>query len=103
MVLDQQVSKPSDGVTVRDLIAGLYFTEIRKRAAVNNFVSGSFVGEVVKVLDQVDSQHQLPERRLFQRMVCKGRKQKSKDRTACQICRRTEALYLCTAWIQETY
>ena len=59
MVPDQQVSKPSDGVTVRNLIAGLYFTEIRKRAAVNDFVSGSFVGEVVQVLDQVDSQHQL--------------------------------------------
>ena len=65
MVFDQQIPKTSDGVTVRNLIAGFYFTEIRKRAAVNNFVSGSFVGEVVQVLDQVDSQHHLPERRLF--------------------------------------
>ena len=59
MVFDQQIPKPSDGVTVLNLIAGLYFTEIRKCAAVNDFVSGSFVGEVVQVLDQVDSQHQL--------------------------------------------
>ena len=59
MVPDQQVSKPSDGVTVRDLVAGFYFAEIRKCTAVNNFVSCSFVGEVVQVLDKVDSQHQL--------------------------------------------
>ena len=59
MVFDQQIPKPSDGVTVRNLIAGLYFTEIRKRAAVNDFVSGSFVRKVVQVLDKVDSQHQL--------------------------------------------
>ena len=59
MVLDRQISKPSDGVAVRDLIAGLYLAESRKCTAVNNFVSGFFVGEVVQVLDKVDSQHQL--------------------------------------------
>ena len=55
MVLDQQIPEPSDGIAVRNLVAGLYFTEIRKRAAVNDFVSGSFVRKVVQVLDKVDS------------------------------------------------
>ena len=50
MVLDQQIPKPSDGIAVRNLVAGLYFTEIRKRAAVNDFISGSFVRKVVQVL-----------------------------------------------------
>ena len=50
MVLDQQIPEPSDGIAVRNLVAGLYFTEIRKRAAVNDFVSGSFVRKVVQVL-----------------------------------------------------
>lgn len=59
MVLDQQIPEPSDGIAVRNLVAGLYFTKIRKRAAVNDFVSGSFVRKVVQVLDKVDSQHQL--------------------------------------------
>ena len=50
MVLDQQIPEPSDGIAVRNLVAGLYFTEIRKRAAVNDFFSGSFVRKVVQVL-----------------------------------------------------
>ena len=37
-VLDEDVPEPSDCIPVRHLIAGLYFAEIRKSTAVNDFV-----------------------------------------------------------------
>ena len=58
MVLNQQIPEPSDGIAVRNLVARFHFTEIRKSPAVDDFVPGPFVGQVIEILDQVDFQHQ---------------------------------------------
>ena len=58
MVSDQEIAEAPYGIAVRNLVTGLYFTEIRKSPAVNDFVPGCFVGQVVQVLEKVDSQHQ---------------------------------------------
>ena len=57
VVFDQQIAEPADGIAIRNLVAGFHFAEIRESMAVNDFVPGSFIGQVVQVLEQVDSQH----------------------------------------------
>ena len=58
VVFDQQIAESSNRIAIGYLVAGFNFAEIRKSPAVNDFVPGSFVGQVIQVLEKVDSQHQ---------------------------------------------
>ncbi len=58
-VLDENIPESPDRITIRYLIAGLYFTEIRKSTAVDDFVVRCVVRQIIAVLENIDSQHQL--------------------------------------------
>ena len=58
VVVDEQVAESANGVPVRNLIAGFHTAEIRKSPAVDDLISSAFVGQVVKILQKMNPQHQ---------------------------------------------
>ena len=50
VVFDQKIAESSNRIAIGYLVAGFNFAEIRKCPAVNDFVPGSFVGQVIQVL-----------------------------------------------------
>ena len=58
-VLDQQIAKTAKGIAVWTLIAGIDAAEIRKRTAVDCFCCGCLITQVVKILQQIQPQHDL--------------------------------------------
>ena len=57
--IDQQIAKTAKGIAVWTLIAGIDAAEIRKRTAVDCFCCGCLITQVVKILQQIQPQHDL--------------------------------------------
>lgn len=47
---DQNIAETSDGISVRDPVAGFHFAGILKSAIVHDFIPGVFIGKAVQVL-----------------------------------------------------